>query len=118
DGTLYYVEYNCDFTAAVLTRSSTPISALAKNTPEVLVDHVIFVAPTGYAGSNYCFSYVTPTTVGPDANGTTYRVATQIGLLISVESPNVDRQTNKRWQLTKSFLNLSPRNVVAAYDLA
>ena len=118
DGTLYYVEYNCDFTNGVLTRSSTPITASAKNTADTLIDNLIFIAPTGYTGSSYCFTYVTPTAVRPDSNGTTYRVATQVGLLISVQSPNIDPQTKKRWQFTKAFLDLSPRNVVAAYDLA
>lgn len=116
DGNLYYVEYNCDFTANQLTRSITPISNSTKNAADVLIDNLIFIAPSGYTGSSYCFVMNGPTAIVKGS--TTYYFATQAGLLISVQSPYPDPQTKQPLQLTKSFLNLSPRNVVAAYDLA
>jgi prepilin-type N-terminal cleavage/methylation domain-containing protein len=133
DGNLVYVEYNCSFSGGnngtgSLTRSVTPIAvSTAANpnpptttitlptTPDVLIDNLVWNAPNGYTGNPYCFIYNTVSY--PASDGNTYYTTTQIQLLISVKSPNPDPQTHQYAQLTKSFLQLSPRNVVAAHDM-
>lgn len=130
DGTLVYVEYNCSFLnvnsgTGLLTRSITvldsTITPIVKKAPDVLIDNLIWIAPTGYditkpGNAIYCFSY--PALITQKASdGITYNATTQVQLLISVQSANLDPQTHQRGQLTKSFLQLSPRNVVAAVDL-
>ncbi len=126
DGTLMYVEYTCDFNSSQLTRSISTVSvtsaSFTKSTQnDVLVDNLQFIAPSAYTNSfKYCFSFPLPTSVDVtnpnDSSVKTYPITPQVSLLISVQSPNVDPQTGHQLKFTKSFLNLSPRNSVAALD--
>jgi len=103
DGSLYLVEYVCNpsSTGGTLTRSATPVSQASKNAADVLV-----TAVTGCSFS----SSTTP------VNGVNY--VTNIGLTITVQTAQVDPQTHQYIQMTKSYLDLSPRNIAGAVALA
>jgi len=106
DGTLAYVRYDCDTTAGTLSRSITPISAYASNPPAVLVQNLV-ANPDGTP----CFSY-TRTTVGG------YTFVTSVALTLSIQTATRDPQTGAYVTMTKSFLNLTPRNLLAGVALA
>lgn len=107
DGTLVYVEYTCDPTNAhTLTRSITSISAASKRAPVVLVEGLVDnpAVPS-------CFTYTTATAAG-------FTFATNVGLKLTTQTSDPDPQTGAYDMMTKSFPNLSPRNVAAGLALA
>jgi prepilin-type N-terminal cleavage/methylation domain-containing protein len=117
DGTLVYVRYTCDtsVTPGTLTRSITTITpgVNAISPAQTLLSTLIpnpVIAPS-LVGTP-CFQY-TSYSVGTPSN--TY--VTNVGLTISVQSLKRDPQTNQYLSMTKSFLDMAPRNVMAAYEL-
>jgi Tfp pilus assembly protein PilW len=115
DGSLVYVRYTCatGTTAApgTLTRSVTTIAS-GVNTlnpaQNLLTTLVANPAPLGTT----CFQYTTQPAVAG------YTFTTGVGITLSVQTTLPDPQTNQYLTMTKSFLNLSPRNVLTAYELA
>jgi prepilin-type N-terminal cleavage/methylation domain-containing protein len=126
DGTLVYVRYTCNTPATptsppgTLTRSVTTItpgvntvstsqtllSTLAQNPPST--------APTP------CFQYDLSTqtmTVNGVVTGTYYMIA-NVGVTLSVQTLRPDPVTGQYLKMTKSFLDLSPRNILAGYEQA
>ena len=112
DGTLVYVSYSCvpnSSGTGTLTRSITPLTATSLTTSVVLLQNL--VTNPGSLG-NACFTIPAATVV----NG--YNFITTVGLTLSTQSSYTDKQTGKYATLTKSFLNISPRNVLAGADMA
>ena len=111
DGSLVYIRYTCDTTATpgTLTRSVTTITPGVNtiSTAQTLLSTLI---PN--PGGTPCFQY-TSYPVGTPSN--TY--VTNVGLTISVRSLTPDPQTQAYLTMTKSFLDLSPRNVLAGFEL-
>ena len=111
DGTLVYIRYTCDTSATpgTLTRSVTVITPGVNtiNTAQTLLSTLI---PN--PGGTPCFQY-TSYPVGTPSN--TY--VTNVGLTISVRSLTPDPQTQAYLTMTKSFLDLSPRNILAGFEL-
>jgi prepilin-type N-terminal cleavage/methylation domain-containing protein len=110
DGSLVYIRYTCDTssTPGTLTRSVTTITP-GVNTISASQTLLSTLIPN--PGSTACFQYTT-VTVG----GNTY--VTNVGLTLSVQTLTVDPQTQAYLSMTKSFLDLSPRNILAGYELA
>jgi prepilin-type N-terminal cleavage/methylation domain-containing protein len=115
DGTLVYVRYTCTTgtTAApgTLTRSVTTITPGVNTlsaSQNLLTTLVANPAPLGTT----CFQYTTQPAVAG------YTFTTGVGITLSVQTTSPDPQTNQYLTMTKSFLNLSPRNVLTAYELA
>jgi len=111
DGSLVYIRYVCDTSATpgTLTRSVTIITPGVNtiNAAQTLLSTLI---PN--PGGTPCFQY-TSYPVGTPSN--TY--VTNVGLTISVRSLTPDPQTQAYLTMTKSFLDLSPRNVLAGFEL-
>lgn len=105
DGTLVYEEYTCDATGT-LRRSITPIGATLKEAAVTLVQGVT-ANPDGTA----CFTYSTATSSG-------YTFVTNVGFTVTTRLSEIDPQTGNYATVTKSFLNLSPRNIKAGLALA
>jgi prepilin-type N-terminal cleavage/methylation domain-containing protein len=111
DGSLVYVRYTCTpGTAAApgtLTRSVTTITpgVDAVSASQTLLSTV--VGGTGAA----CFQYTTAAAAG-------FTFVTNVGFTLSVQATRPDPQTGVYPQMTKSFLNLAPRNVSAGLELA
>jgi type II secretory pathway pseudopilin PulG len=109
DGTLVYVEYNCNNQSpgpGTLTRSITPIPAAAKNTSSILVDGVM---PN--PGGTDCFQYRSSTVSG-------FTFVPQVGVTLTVQSPSRDPVTGQFLTVTKQALDLVPRNVQMGLNLA
>jgi Tfp pilus assembly protein PilW len=113
DGTMVYVQYDCDTTAGTLSRSITPWSttASAKNPSVVLVDNLF-----GPAGVTTCLFQSSSTTVA--VSGQNYTFVTQVGITLTTQTRERDPLTGQFGWETKTFLNLYPRNVVMGTTLA
>jgi prepilin-type N-terminal cleavage/methylation domain-containing protein len=113
DGTLVYVRYTCNtsVTPGTLSRSVTTITP-GNNTISSAQTLLSTLIPNPGSPGTPCFQY-TPYSVGTPAN--TY--VTNVGLTISVQSLSPDPQTHTYLTMTKSFLDLSPRNVLSAFEL-
>ncbi len=112
DGTLVYVRYVCTAgtTAApgTLTRSSTTIvpGGVVLNPAQNLLSTVV-----ANPGATPCFQYsVTPVGTGNSVN--------QLGITLTVQTNEPDPKTGQYSTMTKSFLNLEPRNVMTGIELA
>ena len=121
DGTLLYVRYTCDTstTPGTLTRSVTTITPGVNtiSTAQTLLSTLIPNPPS--SAPTPCFQYDLSTqqiTVNGVTN--TYYMIANIGLTISVQTLKPDPLTNQYLTMTKSFLNLSPRNILAGYEQA
>lgn len=109
DGTLVQVQYVCDSaTQHTLTRSVTPYSASASISPGVVLVDNVYPNPDG----TNCFRYASSVSAG----GNTFIPG--VAFTITVQTPYKDLQTGAYIQMTKSFLNLSPRNILAGIDMA
>jgi hypothetical protein len=115
DGTLVYVRYTCtpgtSAAPGTLTRSVNTITPGSNTigTSQTLLSTV--VGGVGLA----CFQF---STASATVNGTAYTFVTSVGFTISVQTTTPDPQTKAYGQMTKSFLNLSPRNVAAGLEQA
>lgn len=110
DGTLVYVEYNCNPAAGggTLTRSVTPVGTGAVNAATVLVDNLI-----ANPGGTPCFQYPA---APPVVAGFTF--VNQVGVTLTVESTTKDVLTGHFEKMTKSATDIVPRNVQMGLDLA
>ena len=106
DGSLVYVQYNCDTAAGTLSRSVTSVSAAGISASVPLVQNL-----TANPGGTACFQYTTTT-----ASGFTF--VTSVAVTMSVQTQYQDPQTKSFVTMTKSFLNIAPRNVLAALAAA
>ena len=104
DGTLQFAEYTCDTTAGTFSRSITPVSAAANNAAQILIGNVV-----ANPGGTACFQYTSRLISG-------YTFVTSVGVTLTVQTAQKDPQTNQYVTLTKSFLNIAPRNVLAGVD--
>jgi prepilin-type N-terminal cleavage/methylation domain-containing protein len=112
DGSLVYIRYTCNpgslGAPGTLTRSVTTITP-GVNT--ISAAQTLLSTLVANPGGTPCFYYTT-NTVG----GTTF--VTNVGLTLSVQTLTRDPQTQQYLTMTKSFLDLSPRNIGAAFELA
>jgi prepilin-type N-terminal cleavage/methylation domain-containing protein len=118
DGSLVYVRYTCDtsVTPGTLTRSVTTITpgSTTISAAQTLLSTLIpNPATTAYPTGVPCFQFTTQT-VGTPSN----TFVTNVGLTISVRSLKADPRTGAYLTMTKSFLDLAPRNLLAGYELA
>jgi prepilin-type N-terminal cleavage/methylation domain-containing protein len=109
DGNMQYVEYWCDTANGRLYRNAMSFTAAAK--PAVTVDKVLIDNILANPDGSPCFTYQTQT-----ANGTTF--VTDVAITLTVQTQNVDRNTNTFQRETKALLNVSPRNVFNVWQLA
>lgn len=110
DGTLVYIEYDCNPAAAggTLTRSVTPVGTGAVNAADVLVDNLI-----ANPGGTPCFQYPA---APPVVAGFTFM--NQVGVTLTVESATKDVLTGHFEKMTKSATDIVPRNIQMGLDLA
>lgn len=112
DGSLLYVRYTCNpgTTSApgTLTRSVTTITP-GVNT--IVAGQSLLTTLVANPSGTACFIYTTTTAA-------TYTFVTNIGVTLSVQTRSPDLQTRQYLTMTKSFLNLAPRNVLAGLELA
>ena len=109
DGNMVYVEYTCDTAVHSLYRNMVAWNAAAKPalTPSQVLLGNIIANPNGTP----CFTYQTQV-VGAN----TY--VTDVAITLTVQTQQVDPVTKQYQTETKALLNVSPRNVFNAWELA
>ena len=114
DGNLVYVEYTCDLATGRLLRNMMPFDAAVKpavTVEQVLLDNLLPNPPNPGGGVPPCFTYEQRTFAG-----TTYVIG--VAIMTTVRTRARERMTNDFQVVTKALLNVSPRNVVNAWQLA
>lgn len=110
DGSMVYVEYTCDTsTNHVLYRNSVAFDATSKPTPgdsQVLLGNVV-----ANPNSSPCFTYQTSTVSGTD-------YVLDVAITLTVQTQQIDPVTKAYQTETKALLNVAPRNVFNAWELA
>ena len=109
DGTISYVQYDCDTSAGTLTRSITTYSpsVSSRSASQTLLTNLI-----ANPGSTPCFQYAT----GITASG--YTFIPSVAVSLTVQTSQRDSQTGQYVTMTKSFSNLSSRNILAGLAMA
>jgi prepilin-type N-terminal cleavage/methylation domain-containing protein len=109
DGLLDYVQYDCDTTAGTLTRSITTVApgVTTRNPSQILLTNLI-----ANPGGTPCFQYASAVS----ASG--YTFVPSVGVSLSVQTAQRDPQTGAFVTMTKSFSNLSSRNILAGLTMA
>src|SRR5262245_29360352 len=109
DNTITYVEYNCSGTT--LTRSEWQVPSSGARVLVRTGTLVTDVIANPGSPSTPCFQYTTAS-----AAGVTF--VTSVTVTLSVQTAANDPFTKQRVSMTKSSLNLSPRNLLTGMDLA
>lgn len=109
DGNMVYIEYTCDLTGKNLYRNVMAFDAATK--PALAASQILLSNIRANPGGTACFTYQTET-----VNGNTYVI--DVAITLTVETQNVDSVTKQKQLETKALLNVSPRNVFGAWQLA
>jgi prepilin-type N-terminal cleavage/methylation domain-containing protein len=121
DGNMVYVEYTCDWQNTHKLYRNTmafdaPLPKPGLNQALVLLNNIIQNPPTAAnPGGEPCFTYQTEKST---AQGTTFTFVTDVAITLTVETQQVDQVTKQKQTETKALLNVSPRNVYNALQLA
>ena len=115
DGNMVYVEYSCDTTTNHnLYRNSMPFdqtaAKVAATASQILLSNVID-NPVTNGTVPPCFTYQTTTIAGVD-------YVTNVAVTLTVQTQQLDPITKTYQTETKALLNVAPRNVVNAANLA
>jgi prepilin-type N-terminal cleavage/methylation domain-containing protein len=115
DGTMIYVAYKCNQANGTLYRySSADVTSANGVTGTLLLDNL------GQNPNNApCFTYTTkdaPVTINGGQVTETFVI--NVAVTLTVNTQNRDQQTNATQTETKALLNIAPRNVFEAWELA
>jgi prepilin-type N-terminal cleavage/methylation domain-containing protein len=118
DGTMYYVTYNCNQTAGTLYRYISNTSDL--NTATGLTYTLLLDNLGQNPGNMPCFTYTTKDApVNLTGGGTAMETfVVNVAVTLTVNTQNKDLQTGATQTETKALLNIAPRNVFEAWQLA
>lgn len=108
-GSMVYVEYTCDINAGLLYRNQMAWDAPKKEAPKV--DQILVENVLANPKNAPCFTYQTQKVLS-----TTYVIG--VAITLTVQSQEVDPVTKKFQKESKALLNVSPRNVFNAWQLA
>ena len=123
-GNMVYVEYVCnpDADGGTLTRQEVDWDADPADAPEpvVLLRNVLPNPPLPDGTDVDCFTYQRPDpiTVAVDGINTTFDFTLNVGVTLTAKAEFDDLQTGAEQVETKALLNVSPRNVFEAWQLA
>ena len=115
DGNMVYVEYTCDAAGThKLYRNVMAFDAVAKplKTDALVLLNNIQPNP----GGSPCFTY--QVTAPIIIQGQPLSFVLDVAITLTVETQQVDAVTKQKQQETKALLNVSPRNVFNAWELA
>jgi len=121
DGTMYYVTYHCDQTAGTLYRyisNTSDLNTATGVTYTLLLDNLGPNPPSNSPAP--CFTYFTKDApVNLTGGGTvTETFVVNVSVTLTVNTQNKDLQTSATQTETKALLNIAPRNVFEAWQLA
>ena len=109
DGSMVYVEYSCDTAAGNLYRNVMPFDAATKTA--VSASQVLLSNIQPNPGAAACFTYQQATVAGNT-------FVTDVAITLTVQTQQRDPVTKQFQKETKALLNVSPRNVLNAWELA
>lgn len=112
DGNMVYVEYTCDTAGGNLYRNVMAFNAGAK--PAVTNSQVLLTNIQPNPNGTACFTYQ-PNPL-PVVGGNTYVL--DVAITLTVQTQARDPITNQFQLETKALLNVAPRNVFSAWQLA
>jgi prepilin-type N-terminal cleavage/methylation domain-containing protein len=123
DGTTYYVTYNCNQAAGTLYRyisTTNDVNTATQNLSSTLLLDNLGQNPIVGNAPAPCFTYYTKDMPVTQTGGTTITqtFVTNIAVTLTVNTQNNDLQTGATQTETKALLNIAPRNVVEAWQLA
>jgi len=124
DGTMYYVVYKCtpnsSGTGTLYRYVSTDITtATAVGTGVLLLDNLATNPPDSNGNVTPCFTYQTKdTAVTINGGQVTETFVVNVAVTLTIQTENKDAKTNQFQTETKALLNISPRNVFDAWELA
>jgi len=109
NGTLTYVQYDCDMTAGTLSRSITTIApgVTTRSASQTLLTDMIT-----NPGGTPCFQYGAAVSAGG------YSFIPSVAVSLTLQTARQDAQTGAYVTMTKSFSNLSSRNILTGITLA
>jgi prepilin-type N-terminal cleavage/methylation domain-containing protein len=121
DGTTYYVAYKCTQDVngngtlyRYVSNTSNVLTATGMQTGTLLLDHL-----GQNPNSAPCFTYqVKQTTVTFTGGSVNQTFVINVAVTLTVQTQNKDLQTNAPQFETKALLNIAPRNVFEAWELA
>ena len=125
DGNMIYVVYKCSPNQAgngTLSRYSTAAGAdittsATAPTGTILLDTLFNNPPAGNPAP--CFTYTTKdATVNVNGGQVMQTFVVNVAITLTVQTENRDQQTNQYQWETKALLNIAPRNVFDAWELA
>lgn len=109
DGTVDYVQYDCDTVAGTLIRSITTLApgVTTRNASQTLLTNMV-----ANPGGTPCFQY------GAAVTASGYTFIPSVAVSLTVQTSKRDPQTGAFITMTKSFSNLSSRNILAGMAMA
>jgi prepilin-type N-terminal cleavage/methylation domain-containing protein len=116
DGNMVYVEYTCDTSTTPgnlhrnVMRWNDPPPSPAPTASQILLSNI-----TANPDNSPCFTYQVQ---GININGTMTYFVTDVAITLTVQTQIVDPVTKQFQKETKALLNVSPRNVFNAWQLA
>ncbi len=118
DGNMVYVEYTCDATVThKLYRNTMAYNATAK--PALANALVLLNNVEPNPGGTPCFTYQTSATNPPlIVQGQPVVFVLDVAITLTVQTQQLDPTTKQYQTETKALLNVSPRNVFNAWELA
>lgn len=109
DGSMVYIEYTCDLTAKNLYRNVMAFTAGSK--PPIAASQILLSNIRANPGGTPCFTYQVQPVLGVD-------YVIDVAITLTVETQNLDPVTKQKQLETKALLNVSPRNVYSAWQMA
>ena len=109
DGHLVYVEYTCDTSAHRLYRRLVAFDAATK--PALSEEQALLTSVLPNPDGTPCFTYQVRSVAGS-------AFVTDVAITLTVQTPDADPVTGLFEQETKALLNVSPRNVFNAWQMA
>ena len=113
DGNMVYVEYTCDTVNHNLYRNVMAFDAAIK--PAVTNSQILLSNIIDNPGGTPCFTYQTTTLT---AQGTVFTFVLDVAVTLTVQTEQIDPITKQFQTETKALLNVSPRNVFTAWEMA
>jgi type II secretory pathway pseudopilin PulG len=114
DGNLVYVEYTCDWDEGRMFRNMMRFDVSPKRpltAEDVLLDNLLPNPPNPDGSEAPCFTYEQRT-----INGRTYVI--NVAIMTTVRTHNPHHVTGEFQTVTKALLNVAPRNVFHAWQIA
>jgi prepilin-type N-terminal cleavage/methylation domain-containing protein len=115
DGNMVYVEYTCDTVAGKLYRTSEAYDSPTKK----LIHQIVMlnnITTNPGVPPTPCFTYQVSPTIS--VQGKKLNFVLDVAITLTVNTQQVDAVTKVQQQETKALLNVSPRNVFNAWELA